>query len=42
VCQRVMANSDNGRLQKVNSELQCTDYGAEVRAGANGAPDSEQ
>jgi hypothetical protein len=39
---RVTANSANGRLQKVNSDQQCATTRAEVRAGVEGAPDSEQ
>jgi hypothetical protein len=32
----------NGRLQRNSKTLQCTTARAEVRAGAEGAPDSEQ
>jgi hypothetical protein len=38
----VTANNANGRLQKVNNDQQCATARAEVRAGAEGAPDSEQ
>jgi hypothetical protein len=38
----VTANSANGRLQKANSDQLCATARAEVRAGAEGAPDSEQ
>ena len=38
----VTAPSANGRLQCYSETLQCTTARAEVRAGADGAPDSEQ
>jgi hypothetical protein len=38
----VTANNANGHLQKVNSDQQCATARAEFRAGAEGAPDSEQ
>jgi hypothetical protein len=38
----VTANSANCRMQKVNSDQQCATACAEVKAGAEGAPDSEQ
>jgi hypothetical protein len=37
----VTPNSANDRLQKVNSDQQCSTARAEVRAGAEGAPDSK-
>jgi hypothetical protein len=37
-----MANNTNSRLQKVNSDQQCATARAEVRAGAEGTPESEQ
>jgi hypothetical protein len=38
----VTANSANGRLQKVNSDLQCATACAELEQAPEGAPDSEQ